>query len=101
MSYSRRYVLMTASSSLASVALPAAAQPQFPARPVQLVVPYPAGGTTDVLTRAIAQQLAEAWGKPVIIENKGEQARVSVPRWSRRPHLTATPFWQPRKRRSW
>ena len=71
MSYSRRYFLMTVPSSLAAVALPAAAQAQFPARPVQLVVPYPAGGTTDVLTRAIAQQLAETWGKPVIVENKG------------------------------
>jgi tripartite-type tricarboxylate transporter receptor subunit TctC len=42
----------------------------YPARPVTIVVAYAAGGATDVITRAVAQQLGEAWARPVIIENK-------------------------------
>jgi len=42
----------------------------YPAQPVKLVVPFPAGGTTDVLARALGQKLAEKIGQPVIIENK-------------------------------
>jgi tripartite-type tricarboxylate transporter receptor subunit TctC len=43
----------------------------YPAKPVTIVVAYPAGGATDLLARAVAQRLSSAWGQPVIIENKG------------------------------
>lgn len=43
----------------------------YPARPVTIVVAYAAGGATDVIARAVAQQLSANWGRPVIIENKG------------------------------
>ena len=46
------------------------AQP-YPARPVTIVVTAAAGGLTDIVARAIGQQLSEMWGKPVVIENKG------------------------------
>ncbi len=42
----------------------------FPTRPVTLVVPFPAGGTTDVLARTLSQHLAPVLGQPVIVENK-------------------------------
>src|SRR5690606_1157705 len=42
----------------------------YPAQPVKLVVPFPAGGTTDVMARALGQQLAEKIGQPVIFETK-------------------------------
>lgn len=45
------------------------AQP-WPGRPVNLIVPFPAGGTTDVLARALGQELAKSLGQPVIVENR-------------------------------
>jgi tripartite-type tricarboxylate transporter receptor subunit TctC len=42
----------------------------YPTRPVTIIVPYAAGGATDLITRSVAQRLSKAWGQPVIIENK-------------------------------
>ena len=42
----------------------------FPSKPVRIVLPYPAGGATDVLTRAIAESLSKSWKQPVIVDNK-------------------------------
>ena len=50
---------------------PAAAQTTaWPNKPVRIVVPFPAGGTTDVVARLLGQRLQEAWGQTVIVENK-------------------------------
>jgi tripartite-type tricarboxylate transporter receptor subunit TctC len=48
---------------------PAVAQDSFPASRVTIVVPSPAGSTTDALARLVAEQLGQSWGKPVIVEN--------------------------------
>jgi tripartite-type tricarboxylate transporter receptor subunit TctC len=49
----------------------AAAQDRFPSRPVTLVIPWPAGGSTDVLGRLLAQAMAIDLGQPVVVENRG------------------------------
>jgi tripartite-type tricarboxylate transporter receptor subunit TctC len=54
---------------LALLAAPAQAQ-NFPDRIVRIVVPYTPGGATDAVARALAQQLAELWKQPVVVENK-------------------------------
>ena len=43
---------------------------QYPDRPVKVVVPYTAGGATDAVGRALAQQLSDLWKQPVVVENK-------------------------------
>ena len=42
----------------------------FPSHPVKLVVPFPPGGSLDIVGREIAQKLGEAWGQSVVVENK-------------------------------
>jgi tripartite-type tricarboxylate transporter receptor subunit TctC len=42
----------------------------FPSRPIRIIVPFPAGGPTDILARVIAQRMSEDWGQPVLIENR-------------------------------
>src|SRR5689334_25361011 len=42
----------------------------YPNRPIHLIVPYAAGGTSDILARQIGPKLTEAWGQPVVVENK-------------------------------
>ncbi len=42
----------------------------FPSKPIKIVVPFPAGGTSDILARLISQKMTEAWGQPVLIDNK-------------------------------
>jgi tripartite-type tricarboxylate transporter receptor subunit TctC len=55
---------------LVFIALPVIAQAPYPARNVQIIVPYTAGGSIDIMTRAVAQQLTVAWGKNVVVDNR-------------------------------
>jgi len=67
--FARRHALKTVALAAALMAGSAFAQ-AWPSKPVTLVVPFPAGGTTDVLARALADKLQQSLGQPVIVESK-------------------------------
>jgi tripartite-type tricarboxylate transporter receptor subunit TctC len=56
--------------ALAGCAAPLAFADEFPSHPVHIVVPFPPGGGTDALARIMAPYLNQAWGQPVVVENK-------------------------------
>ena len=64
--------LFTAALLLASLVLPsiAAHAQTYPSRQITLVIPFAAGGSNDIIARAIGKELADAWGQPVIAENR-------------------------------
>ena len=66
-------IVVVAVLSLAATSLPtmAFAQDAYPNRPVRLIVPFPPGGSTDIVGRVVAQKLTEAWGQQVIVDNRG------------------------------
>ena len=70
-SLARRPVLGMAAAILLSTTSAAWAQSAWPSKPVKIVVPFAAGGTTDILARAIAPDLSKAFGQQFVIENKG------------------------------
>lgn len=67
--------MLWASMLCALSVVPTLAQ-QFPSRTVLIVVPYPAGGSTDVLARALAAELSKVWGQPVVVENVGGASSI-------------------------
>ncbi len=63
--------LVSALVGLVALALQAAPVAAFPERTVRIIVPFPAGGSNDVIARILAQRLAEIWKQPVVVENRG------------------------------
>ena len=85
--------LLLAAFLLSLLIVPAGAQTasdsdatSYPNRPIRIIVPFPAGGPSDVLARIIGQRLSEDWKQPVLIENRvgantviGAQAVATAP----------------------
>lgn len=68
---SRRDVLRVAAASAAALSLGVQAQSGWPSKPVNMVVPFPAGGGTDAFARPLSAQFAKLTGKQMIIDNRG------------------------------
>src|SRR5215475_1001795 len=73
--------LLSAAIALAAcLAIPAHGE-DFPSRPVTIVVPFPPGGTADLLPRIVADKLRERWGRTVIVENRPGAAGTTGSAW--------------------
>ncbi|ALD92004.1 hypothetical protein CR3_2814 [Cupriavidus gilardii CR3] len=100
----RRFVLSTVTTAIAAaVLLPAAAAAapaNYPSRPIRLIVPFAAGGSTDLSARLVAEYAGRELGQSIVVENKGGQGARSA--WARSPvrHRTATRSEWPRSART-
>ena len=72
LSIRRRTALFAFAGMVAAASAPYAqtAADTWPTKPVTIVVPYSAGGGTDIVARVVAQRLSELWGKPVVVDNR-------------------------------
>ena len=57
-------------ATLAATVMAQPADASYPKQPIKIVVPFPAGGTSDVLARIVGQKLSEAWGQQVLVDNR-------------------------------
>jgi tripartite-type tricarboxylate transporter receptor subunit TctC len=71
MSISRRRLLITLGTTPAVVLLSRAAFAAFPDHPIRLIVPFAAGGNADIVGRIVGEQISQALGQPVIVDNRG------------------------------
>lgn len=65
---------------------------QYPARPVRMILPFPAGGPTDILGRLLAQKLTEAWRQNVIVDNRPGEINYASSGESGSGHLAGELF---------
>ena len=65
----RSFIRAVGVVAFAALATVASAQP-YPSKPIRIVVPFPAGGTTDILARAVAAKLSETTGQPAVVDNR-------------------------------
>jgi tripartite-type tricarboxylate transporter receptor subunit TctC len=66
----RREALALASASLATLAAPGVFAQEYPSRPIRIIVPFAAGGGSDIVARTVGQKLGELLGQTVVVENK-------------------------------
>ena len=65
-----RRITAVVAAAIATCATAYAADGPYPAKNVAIIMPYPAGGSSDIMTRALAKGLGEVWGRNVIVENR-------------------------------
>ena len=67
---SRRAVYAMLAGAALAVVAPVAMAAEYPAKPIRMLIPFPPGGSTDILARVVATHLAQAWGQQVVPENR-------------------------------
>lgn len=67
----KKIILVTLCSLLGFFSVQISYAQNYPNRPIKMVVPFPAGGTTDVVARLIAQRMSDSMGQPIIVDNRG------------------------------
>ena len=78
-------VVAVATAACAALPLPASAQ-TWPAKPVRMLIPFPAGGTSDILARMIGPRLTEAWGQQILVDNRpGADGNIALELTARAP----------------
>ena len=87
MASNMRCVCLVLAAAWISIASASVFAQSYPARPIRLILSFPAGGGTDVLGRAVSQKLAEKWGQTVVVDNRaGGNGVIGA-----RAAITATP----------
>src|SRR5690606_37996943 len=68
-------------AALFAFCAPVQAQADYPSRPIRLIVPFPAGGSTDVVARLIAERLGQKFGQQVVVDNRpGDSGNIGTDR---------------------
>jgi tripartite-type tricarboxylate transporter receptor subunit TctC len=71
-SKSRRLIFASAFLGFLAMAIqPSAMAQTYPTKPIKMIVPFPAGGTTDIVARIVAQKMSESMGQAVTVDNRG------------------------------
>ena len=85
----RRWIALAMVSALMMGTAAAQERPDsvsYPNRAVRIIVPFPPGGPTDILTRVLGQRMSEVWGQPVVIENQpGANTAIAAARVAKMP----------------
>lgn len=100
MNNSRRILIQSTLSVafFAASTLASAQTPTWPTQPVKIIVPYAAGGTTDIAARILAAELSKKWGQPVLVDNKpGASTQIGTDQVAKSKDghtllMTASPF---------
>jgi tripartite-type tricarboxylate transporter receptor subunit TctC len=66
----KSFIIRAALLAVCTLCVPLACAQSYPTKPIRTIVPYPAGGVVDALMRSVVQQVADAIGQPVVIDNR-------------------------------
>jgi tripartite-type tricarboxylate transporter receptor subunit TctC len=87
----RRRFLHLAAVAIGTLAAPGLAAAQaYPARPIQVIVPFAGGSASDVVMRILLDRMAKSLGQPFVVDNRPGQAAISAPTRRPRQRPTAT-----------
>lgn len=81
-----RFAIVVALGTVTLPLVAAAQAPAYPSKPIRMLIPYPPGGSSDILARMIGPKLTEAWGQPVVVENRlGAGGNIAMEATARAP----------------